>query len=110
MAKIAFLTVINLIIHRRVKLPGVHPTRSQAPRCATHHGVKLRSVHHTAESSDQNFFKNSAVCITLQRQAPQCASKSLSLVAFKGTMRRNPFGGENIYHERKYLKYKKWVY
>ena len=30
----------------------------------------------------------------------------LSLVAFKGTIRRNPFRGEHIYHEKKDKKYK----
>ena len=43
----------------------------------------LRSVHHTAE---------------------------MSLVPFKGTIRRNPFRGEQIYHERKDLKYKMLIY
>ena len=38
------------------------PKRSQA-----------RSVHHTAESSNQNFSKSSTVCIPLQSQALQCA-------------------------------------
>ena len=35
---------------------------SLAPWCASHCRVKLhRGVHHTTESSDQRFFKNSAV-------------------------------------------------
>ena len=34
----------------------------------------------------------------------------LSVVAFKETIRRNPFRGEHIYHERKDLKYKMLIY
>ena len=34
----------------------------------------LRGVHHTAESGDEKFSKNSAVCISLRSQAPQYAS------------------------------------
>ena len=34
----------------------------------------------------------------------------LSLVAFKRTIRRNPFRGEHIYHERKDMKYKMLIY
>ena len=34
----------------------------------------------------------------------------LSMVAFKETIRRNPFRGEHIDHERKYLKYKMLIY
>ena len=32
------------------------------------------------------------------------------MVAFKETIRRNPFRGEHIYHERKDLKYKKLIH
>ena len=41
--------------------------RSQAPQCASSHGVRLHRVHHTAESS-------SAVCIIPWSQTPPCAS------------------------------------
>ena len=34
----------------------------------------------------------------------------LSRAAFKETIRRNPFQGEHIYHERKDLKYKMLIY
>ena len=36
------------------------PPRSQTPRYATYRRVKLRGVHPTAESSDEQFFNNSA--------------------------------------------------
>ena len=98
---------------------------SQAPRCASHHRVKLLSLIPTAESSDHFFSQktswcdtaesDSTVCILPQSQAPRCAlhrrvkltppsqnqNLCMSLVAFKGTIRRNPFMGEHIYHERK---------
>ena len=49
--------------------------RSQAPRCASHRGVKLRRVHNTAESRDEKFSKT-----------PRCAShrgvNNLSSVCF----------------------------
>ena len=74
--------------NRRVRLHSVLPTaesdsavcitqRSQAPLCASHHGVKLRGAHHTEESN----------C------TPRSLNRSLceGLVAFKGTIRRNPF-------------------
>ena len=128
--------------HRRVRLHGVHHTAesdstvcytpwSQAPQCASYHGVKgtnflkkLCGVHPTAESS-------SAVCFLPWSQALRCASyrgvklqgvhhtieskctprtrsqnQNLyeSLGAFKGTIRRNPFRGEQFYNIRKDLK------
>ena len=42
--------------------------RSQAPQCASHLVVKLRGVHHTMESSDQNFSNSSVVSIPPQSQ------------------------------------------
>ena len=48
--------------------------QSQTPRCATHRGAKLRSVHHTTESRVPTFSKNSVVCIPLRSQAPRYAS------------------------------------
>ena len=97
-----------------------------------HRRVKLHNVHHTVESSDPNFWKSSAVCIIRWSQAlrspsqggfklrtmhhtrespctPWSQNKKIwcSLVAFKGTIGRNPFRGEHFYHERKDLKYKK---
>ena len=109
--------------HRKVEIRGVHhtaesgvptfsknsavciPLRREALRCASYHGVKLRSVLHTGDSS-------SAVCCTPGSQAPRCAAhrgvklcsvhhtavsnctprsqnQNLreSLVAFKGTIR-----------------------
>ena len=72
-------------------------------------------MHHTAESS-------STVCITLRSQVTQpsqklggvfhttrsnCTTRSQnwnlcnSLVAFKGTIRRNSFRGKYIYHKKK---------
>ena len=113
--------------HRIVNLPGVYhneetncSTQSQSPRCLSQWRDKL----HTAESI-------SPVCITTKRETAHrrvnlpsvyhneetnCAPRSqnqnlcLSLVAFKGTVRRNPITGENIYHERKDLKYKMLIY
>ena len=70
------------------------PPQSQTPRCASYPRVRFRSVHHTTESKctppsqNQNLYK--------------------SLGAFnKGTIRRNPFKGEQFYHVRKDLKKKK---
>ena len=57
---------------------------------------KLCGVHHTAESS-------SAVCIALRSQT---AHWGVKIEIFKGTIRRNPFRGEHICHERKDLKKK----
>ena len=99
----------------------------KTPWCAFPRGVILRDVHPSTESSDPNFSKNSVVC-TPRSQDPGYASylgvklcgahhteessciplsqnRNLweSLVAFKGTVRRNPFRGEHIYHERKYF-------
>ena len=49
--------------------------QSQALQCVSHCGVKLCSVHHTAESSDQKFFfLNSAVCISPWSQTLWCTS------------------------------------
>ena len=75
---------------RRVKLRNVLSPRSQAPRCALHRRVKLRSVHHTAYSNSTPRSQNQYFCE--------------SLVAFKGTIRRNPFRGKHIYHDRKDFK------
>ena len=104
----------------------------KSQQCESYPKVELRGVHgvhHTTESSNKNFSKSSAVCITPRSYAPWCAShhgvklhgvhhtaesnctpgsqnRNLreSLVAFKGTIRKNPFRGEHIYHERKDLK------
>ena len=78
---------------------------------------------HTTESRNQNISKNSAVCIPPHSQTPRCAShrwvklnnveseSKISLwLLLKGKIRWNPYMGEHIYHERKYLNYKKWVY
>ena len=78
------------------KLRGVQHTavcntpRSQAPRSATHRRVKLRGLQHTAES----------------KCTPRSQNRNLweSLVAFKGTIRKNPFRGKLFYHVRKDLK------
>ena len=51
----------------------------------------LRYVHHTAETN----------CTPRSRNR----NLRLPLVAFKGTVRGNPFMGEHIYYERKDLKY-----
>ena len=66
--------------------------RSQAPRFATHRGVKLRGLQHTAES----------------KCTPRSQNRNLweSLVAFKGTIRKNPFRGKLFYHVRQDLKKK----
>ena len=58
----------------------------------THLGVVLCGVHHTAESN----------CTPRSQKQNLCES----LVAFKGTVRRNPLSGEHIYHERIDLKKK----
>ena len=72
------------------------PLLSQSPRCVYHSAESVSAVctvHHSAKS-------DSAVCIPLRSQSPQCAF-CFSLVAFKGTIRTNPFKGEHVYHERK---------
>ena len=70
--------------------------QSHAPRCASYRGVKLLGV----------------VCITPQSQTAHRGVKKKwwSLVAFKGIIRRNPFWGDHIYHERKVLKIKMLIY
>ena len=61
--------------------------RRWSQRCATHRRDDLSSVEHTAETN----------C------TPRSQNQNLHLsqVAFNGTIRRNPFRGENICHERK---------
>ena len=54
-------------IFEQVWLRGVHPTAESS-------SVVCISVHHTVESSDQNFSKSSTVCIPPRSQAPRCAS------------------------------------
>ena len=63
----------------------------KALRCASHRGVNLRCVYHTAESNCTPQSQNWNLCD--------------SLVTFKGTIRRNRFRGEHIYHERKELNF-----
>ena len=66
--------------------------------------LKLHGVYHTVESSFPNYSNyaksDSMVCII-----PQNQYLHLSIVAFKGTIRKNPVRSEHMYHERKYLKY-----
>ena len=91
-------------------------------RCASLRGVKLRSVHPIAESSDPNFSKT-VRCTSHQgikfrnvhdKAESNCTRWSQnqnlwkSMVAFKGTIRRNLFRGEHIYHERQDLKTVFW--
>ena len=59
-------------------------------RQTAHRIVNLPSVYHNEETNCAPRSQNQNLC--------------LSLVAFKGTVRRNPFTGENIYHEIKDLK------
>ena len=78
--------------------------RSQSRQCAGHHRDDLSILQHTAETI-------SAFCNTPQRQTmyiprSQNWNLNLSLVAFKETIRKNPFSSEHIYHERKDFKYK----
>ena len=100
--------VLRCASHRRIKctkflkkLWGVHPTvesssavciwpQCQATWCASHPRVKLRGVHHTVELN-----------YTLRSQNRKF---HWSLGALKGTIRRNPFMGEHIFHERRDLK------
>ena len=90
--------------HRHINPHSVHHTaesifvvcitrQSQSLWCASHGRVNLCGVHHTAES---NYTQN--------------WNLHLSLVAFKGTIRRNPLGGEYIYHERKNFKHKMLIF
>ena len=62
-------------------------------RCASHLGVKLRGVHHTSESSDQNFSKSSMVCITQQSQTVHdgVKIKIFFCLTLRLTIRRNLF-------------------
>ena len=57
----------------------------RSPWCESICRVKLRGVHHTAESSDPNFSKNSAVCIT--PQAPRTAELEVCLLLRSPTLR-----------------------
>ena len=66
------------------------PLQSQSWRCLSHCGVKLCSVHHTAESNCSPQSQNRNLCF--------------SLVAFKGTIRRNPFRGEHIQYCKSWKK------
>ena len=66
------------------------PPQRRALRCASYCGVKLLGVHHTAKSK-----------CTLRSQNQNLYE---SLGAFKGTIRRIPFRGEQFYHVRKDLK------
>ena len=86
---------------------------SQAPRCASHLGVKLCGVHHTEESSALNFYKKKTLWCDAHHRVklldvhPTSESKCTlqsqnhnlckSLVAFNGTIRINPFRGERTY-------------
>ena len=72
------------------------PPLSQSPWCASYCGDDRHGVHHTAETN-----------CTPRRQN---WNLHLSLVAFKGTIRRNPLGGECIYHERKNFKHKMLIF
>ena len=84
--------------------------RSRTPRCASYCGVKLRGVHHTAESSDQISQKNSTVWCTPWSQESNCIQRSQnqnlqeSQVAFKGTIRRHPFNGEHISWKKRFVE------
>ena len=66
--------------------------QSQASRCASHRGVKLHSAESNCTPRSQN------------------RKFHWSLVAFKGTIMRDPFRGEQFYQKRKDLKYNKWIY
>ena len=87
---------------RLLKLYHILRSTIETMQYASLRGENLHGVHPTRSQF-------SAVCITQRNQSPQCVSKML-LDAFKGTIRRNPFRGEHIHHERKALKHKKWVY
>ena len=55
------------------KLCGVHPTaESDSAVCITPRS-QTRGVHHTTESSDEEFSKSSGVCITPRSQTPRWA-------------------------------------
>ena len=56
--------------------------RSQAPRCASHRGVKLRGVHPTVES-------NSAVCITPRSQVMKSSPKNPWCASYCGVRLRS---------------------
>ena len=77
--------------YRGDDLRGVQHTRIWSLPCATHRKVDLSGVQHTAETN-----------CTLRSQN---GNIHLSVVAFKQTIRRNPYWGEHIYHKRKDLKY-----
>ena len=83
------ITQWNQVHQIAQKLCGVHPTAESSSTIASHCGVKLRIVHHTAKSNCTPQSQNWNLCEYL--------------VASKGTIRRNTFCGEHIYHERKYL-------
>ena len=109
-------------IFESVWLHGVHPNAEsssavcippeiQAPRCASHCGVKvtkflkkLCGVHPTAES-DRGVRLRSVHHTHESKCTPQSQNWNLyeSRGAFKGTIRRNPFRCEQFYNVRKDL-------
>ena len=88
-----------------------------APQCAAHRGDDLCSVHPTAESlfavcNTTAETISMAWCTPWRQLCDQFEvnrNLHLSLVTFKGTIRRNSLRGEQIYLERKHLKYKMLV-
>ena len=102
--------------------------QSWTPRCDAHCRAWLCGVMHTPEldyavgctlrsqtSSNMSVFRVFVFVTPFDsvfRQTAHCGVKIEifeSLVAFKGTIRRNPFRGEHIYHERKDLKTKYFI-
>ena len=75
---------------------SLYTPQRRSQRYATHRGDDLSGVQHTAEIN----------CTPRN----QNRNLHLSMVAFKETIRRNPFRGEHIYHEKKDLKYKMLIF
>ena len=84
----------------------------KAPQCASHPGARLCSVHHPAESSDPNFSKNFAVCITPRSQFAHCRVRIKNFVVLWLFLKGR--SGEILVGVNtsiiKDFKYKKWFF
>ena len=74
------ISAVCIIPQRR----SLYTPQRRSQRCATHRGDHLHDVQHTEEINCGN----------------TAETKSNSSLAVNETIRRNPFRGEHIYHER----------
>ena len=71
--------------------------------------IPHRQLFQISQESIRTKFKISAVLIISRSQTAHRRVK-IKKFAFKGTITRNPFRGEHIFHERKDLRYKMLIY